>query len=290
MYGPEEGPTVILTHGWSLESSVWNEVVGMLSRSHRVVVWDLPGLGRSRSPKNGDFSLEKMANDLAAVGELSGKGPLVLVGHSIGGMILQTFCRLHAKQLGNRVVGIVLLHTTYTNPLRTALGRSIWSAIERPILVPLNHLTVWLAPLAWLSNLQSYLNGSLHVMTRIASFSGRQTWAQLNYAAWLAAKAWPGVIARGNLAMLNFDEQTVLPTVEIPVLVIAARHDRMTCPDASDRLVQLLPTSIESAVDAGHLGFWEQPHRVCELIGQFVERGSGTPVAFEDDVKRSVRL
>jgi pimeloyl-ACP methyl ester carboxylesterase len=186
-------------------------------------------------------------------------------------MICQTFCRLHPNLLGTRVAGIVLLHTTYTNPLNTALGRTFWKAIERPILVPLNYLTMWLAPLALLSNLQSYLSGRLHVATRIASLSGRQTWAQLNYGAWLAAKAWPGVISRGNLAMLAFDEQKTLPSVDIPVLVIAARHDRMTCPDASDRLANLLPNALESSIDAGHLGFWEQPEKLSELIGEFVE-------------------
>ena len=270
--GQDEGPTLLFTHGWSLDSSVWNELVDVLGRRYRIVVWDLAGLGSSKGPTNGDYSLEKMAQDLAAVAENSGQGPLILVGHSIGGMISQTFCRLHSKQLGTRVAGIVLLHTTYTNPLRTAFGRTVWKAIERPILVPLNYLTIWLSPLAWLSNLQSYLSGNLHIFTRIASFSGRQTWGQLNHGAWLAAKAWPAAIARGNLAMLAFDEQKTLPLVDVSVLVIAARHDRMTCPDASERLAELLPHSMETAVDGGHLGFWEQPQRVCEVISEFVDR------------------
>jgi pimeloyl-ACP methyl ester carboxylesterase len=270
--GKDEGPTLLFTHGWSLDGSVWNELVDILGSRYRIVVWDLAGLGRSKGPTNGDFSLEKMAQDLAAVAENSGHGPLILVGHSIGGMIAQTFCRLQARQLGTRVAGIVLLHTTYTNPLRTAFGRTVWKAIERPILVPLNYLTIWLAPLAWLSNLQSYVSGNLHVFTRIASFSGRQSWGQLNHGAWLAAKAWPAYIARGNLAMLTFDEQKMLPLIDIPVLVIAAHHDRMTCPDASERLAELLPHSMEAAVDGGHLGFWEQPQKVCELIDEFAER------------------
>jgi pimeloyl-ACP methyl ester carboxylesterase len=248
-----------------------------MSSRFRLVIWDLPGLGRSQGPANRDFSLEKMAKDLSAVVDAAGKGPVILVGHSIGGMISQTYCRLHAQQLASRVAGIVLLHTTYTNPLHTALGRTLWKAIEKPILVPLNHLTVWLAPLAWLSNIQSFLSGNLHIVTRIASFSGQQTWGQLNYGAWLAAKSWPGVVARGNLAMLAFDEQQTLPHVELPVLVVAAHHDRMTCPDASDRLAALLPGSIESGIRGGHLGFWERPAEVCELISEFAAMYAGGP-------------
>jgi pimeloyl-ACP methyl ester carboxylesterase len=285
--GPDDGPTLLFTHGWSLDSTVWSDVLERLGRTHRIVVWDLPGLGQSKAAQTRNFSLEKMAEDLAAVAEHAGRGPLILVGHSIGGMITQTFCRLHAKQLGTRVAGIVLLHTTYTNPLNTALGRTFWKAIELPILIPLNYLTVWLAPLAWLSNMQSYWNGTLHIATRIASFSGKQTWGQLNYGAWLAAKAWPGVIARGNLAMLAFDEQETLPHVDIPVLVIAGRHDRMTCPDASDRLARLVPHSIESAVDSGHLGFWEQPGEIAEIISEFVDRLEFNPPTKESSVRTS---
>lgn len=283
-FGPKHGPTIVFTHGWSLNSTAWGYQLQQLAEDYRLVIWDLPGLGQSKGPDDRDYSLETMANDLDAVVQAAGKGPIVLVGHSIGGMITQTFCRLHPQQLGPRVAGIVLLHTTYTNPLRTAFLASLWTAIEKPILVPLNYLTIWLAPLAWLSNMQSFLNGSLHIATRIASFAGSQTRRQLNYGAWLAATSWPGVIARGNLAMLEFDEQATLPKIDIPVLVIAANHDRMTKREASDSLERALPESLLASVDAGHLGYWERHSQVSELLaefaGKFAEAGPAShPIA-----------
>ena len=42
-----------------------------------------------------------------------------LLGHSIGGMIVLTFCRQFPKALGTTVNSLTLVHTTYTNPLRT---------------------------------------------------------------------------------------------------------------------------------------------------------------------------
>ena len=270
-YGVNEGPTLVFTHGWSLDRTAWNYARDALTGKYRVVVWDLPGLGRSHGPANGDYRLEKMAADLEAVVQIAGKGPIILVGHSIGGMIIQTYCRLYPKQLGRRVGAIVFVTTTYTNPLRTALGAAVWRAIERPVLVPLNHLTVWLAPLAWLSNWQSYMNGSLHLVTRIASFAGQQTWRQVHYGAWLAAKAWPAVVARGNLAMLSFDEQKQLPQIEIPVLVIAGSHDRMTKPEASDRIEELVPHAQQIRIDAGHLGLWEHQRELVKMIEEFVD-------------------
>jgi pimeloyl-ACP methyl ester carboxylesterase len=272
-YGPESGPTVVFTHGWSLDSTAWYYVKRQFGERFRLVVWDLPGLGKSKGPRTNDYRIEKMAEDLnAVVSRISANGPVVLVGHSIGGMITQTFCRLHAEQLRTRVAGIVLLHTTYTNPLRTAWLAGLWSAIERPVIVPLNHLTVMLAPLAWLSNWQSYFNGTLHIFTRFASFAGDQTLGQVNYGARLAAKSWPGVVARGNLAMLEFDEQRTLPSIDVPTLVVGGEHDRMTTRQASDRIDQLAGHSMESTIDAGHLGFWEKNERFAELLASFVQR------------------
>ena len=131
IHGNEREPTVIFTHGWSLDRTAWGYVERQLARQFRIVVWDLPGLGQSKGPSNGNYDLEKMADDLAAVIQEYGRGQVILVGHSIGGMIMQVFCRLYPKQLGPRVTGIVLVHTTYTNPLNTAVGASFWKAIEK---------------------------------------------------------------------------------------------------------------------------------------------------------------
>jgi pimeloyl-ACP methyl ester carboxylesterase len=277
IFGREHGPTLVMTHGWSLNVTAWTYLLPFLTDKFRIVVWDLPGLGRSTGPTNKDYSLEKMARDLeAVVVEFSAgkeQGPVILIGHSIGGMINQTFCRSFPDHIGTLVQGVVLLHTTYTNPLKTALFAPVWRAIQNPVIVPLNYLNIWLSPLAWLSNVQSYCNGSLHILTRISSFAGRQTLHQLNHGAWLAAAAPPHVLARGNLAMLQFDEQQILPTVDVPVLVIAARDDRMTKPAASYRLDDSLPQSHLAVLKpAGHLGYWEQPEQCAELITEFASK------------------
>ncbi len=270
--GEASGTALVFTHGWSLDSSAWAYLQRELQDGFRVVTWDLPGLGESKGPRNGDYSLEKMATDLNAVVQECGAGSVILIGHSIGGMITQTYCRLFPEQLGPRVGGIVLLQTTYTNPLNTAFGAALWKAIEKPVLVPLNHLTVWLAPLAWISNWQSYLNGSLHWMTRMASFSGRQTWGELNYGAWLAAKAWPGVVARGNLAMLRFDEQPTLAKLNVPCLIVRGDHDRMTTPAASEQIERLVEHALPASLPTGHLGLWEADEQIAKLIAEFGER------------------
>ena len=84
-YGPEDGPPIVLTHGWGLDTREWNYLKRDLSDSFRLIVWDEPGLGKSTRPSNRDYSLENLARDLEAVLALAGDKPAILLGHSIGG-------------------------------------------------------------------------------------------------------------------------------------------------------------------------------------------------------------
>ncbi len=87
-YGPEDAPTLILTHGWGPDSTVWYYAKKQLIDQFRVIVWDLPGLGKSRKPQNRDYSLENFAHDLNAVVNVAGDQPVMLLGHSMGAMLL----------------------------------------------------------------------------------------------------------------------------------------------------------------------------------------------------------
>lgn len=282
VFGPATGPTLICTHGWSLDRTDWMYLIDRLGGRYRIVVWDLPGLGSSPSAANRDCSLEKYAGDLHALVGSTGEGSTILVGHSIGGMIIQTYCRLHPEMLGKRVHGLALVHTTYKNPLTTMLGAPLWTALQKPVIEPLNYLTIVLAPLAWLSNWQSYLNGSTHLMSRITSFAGRQTGFQIDYSSRLATIAWPGILARGNLAMLRFDEERTLSTISVPVLAVGGANDRITKLEASERIVAAAPhADLALLKPGGHLGHWESHDQFLTALEKFLVEVSGTAPAAE---------
>jgi pimeloyl-ACP methyl ester carboxylesterase len=270
-YGPEEAPTIVMTHGWGLNSAIWHYAKTHLAGRYRLILWDLPGLGKSGSPANGDWSLEKMAGDLHAVLELAGPRPVILLGHSIGGMITLTFCRLFPETLGERVAGLVLAHTTYTNPVKTTSNAGFYTAIQKPVLEPLCYLMIWLAPLVWLMNWMSYLNGSMHRSTDRDSFSGNETWEQLDFAARLGVQAWPNVVARGMLAMLRYDATDVLGRIGVPTLVVAGDQDPTTRPEASAVMAQSIPTAtLVTLQPAKHLGHFEHHAQFAEAVARLV--------------------
>ena len=141
-YGPADAPPIVMTHGWGCDSTEWFYPKKHLAGRFRLILWDEPGLGLSKKPDNNDYRLEKLAADLEAVLAFAGDRPAVLVGHSIGGMITLTFCKLFPESLGRRVAGLVLAHTSYTNPVRTTKMAALYTAIEKPVIIPLLHLTI----------------------------------------------------------------------------------------------------------------------------------------------------
>ena len=98
-------PPLLLVHGGSHGAWCWDEVSPLLAaQGHRVVTLDLPGCGADRTPRS-DLVLDDSVDAIvAAIDEVS-SGPVVLVGHSIGGMPLPAV----AAARSDRVVGIVFV-------------------------------------------------------------------------------------------------------------------------------------------------------------------------------------
>jgi pimeloyl-ACP methyl ester carboxylesterase len=269
-YGPASGLPIVLTHGWGMNSTEWHYLKRELTDQFRLIVWDLPGLGLSTRPDNRDYSLENLARDLEAVLELANGRPAILLGHSIGGMITQTFCRLFPEALGTRVQGLVLTHTTFTNPVRTVKGAPIYTALERPVIVPLLYLTIWLSPLVWLMNWMSYLNGTAHLGTKQTGYAGTESWDQIEWATRYMLYAPPSVLARGMLGMLNYDATETLPTIPIPVLVVPGDQDPLCKFEASQVIDQKVPNSkLQPIVRAKHMGLIEHHDTFAKNVRKF---------------------
>ncbi|MDB5342437.1 MAG: mhpC [Schlesneria sp.] len=228
-HGSTDLPTVVLVHGWSLNSNQWVYLQSEWRQILRIVTWDLAGMGRSTPPRNQDYSIDKMAHDLRAVIEESDADSVVLLGHSIGGMVILKFCQLFPELLGTRVSKLVLVHSTYTNPLKTmAFGKQLL-AIQKWLIEPLIYVQIYTWPLIWFADYLCYFNGSLHW----TGFAGKGTRQQIDFVARFYANDSPAVLARGALGMLAFDATEAFPLIKIPVLVVGAEQDPLTNIEAS---------------------------------------------------------
>ena len=267
-YGPAVAPPIVLTHGWSLDSTIWFYAKRDLAKRFRVIVWDLPGLGKSKAGGSEAVSLASFAQDLRAVLGLA-NGPAVLVGHSIGGMTIETLARDSPELFGREVAGIVLLNTTYTNPLETIVFSGLFKALRWPIIEPLLTLQIWLQPLAWMSSWQSYFSGSAHLSARLA-FGRYVTRSQLEHVALLMTRNPPAVMAKGDLAMFRWDATAALRRIAVPALVIGGSADIVTRPEASRTIATKIPGARLQIVEGvNHMGFLERADLYNSAIAEF---------------------
>lgn len=113
--GPQQAPvTVVLVHGWALEGRTWGSVARSLATGRspvRVVRPDHRGHGRSAAVDPATMTIDQLADDLAAVvAATAPDGPLVLAGHSMGGMTLMALAERHPDVVA-RAGGIALVAT-----------------------------------------------------------------------------------------------------------------------------------------------------------------------------------
>lgn len=99
------GLPVVLTHGFGDDSSTFREQRRAL-RSHRVCTWDLPAHGRSGAETESS-TRASVLNWLEVAIDRAGPGPVVLVGHSLGGYL--SLCRTVLDP--NGIAGLVLIAT-----------------------------------------------------------------------------------------------------------------------------------------------------------------------------------
>jgi pimeloyl-ACP methyl ester carboxylesterase len=280
-FGPQDAPPLVLTHGWGMNTAEWYYVKKALADRFRLMVWDLRGMGRTSRPPGRDYRLETMAGDLDAVLARAGAERAILVGHSIGGMVTLTFCRLFAAALRDRVAGIVLVDTTYTNPVRTTTASGFFTAIQQPVLVPLLHLVTWLSLPIWGMNWLSYQNGTAHLISALTGFGGSQTRGQLEFVTRVSNHASPAALARGVLAMFRYDATAALPGIDVPALVVTGDKDRVLVPETSARMHDALAAAeLVSLAPAGHMSLLERHEPFVDAVAAFAERCAAQRVPY----------
>ena len=121
--GSEDAPvTLVLAHGWTLAQAAWDDVAGLLARrvadgELRLVRYDQRGHGRSTwgryADDVGELTIDQLGADLGVLlDELAPSGPVVLGGHSMGGMTIMCLAASRPELFGDCVRGAALVSTS----------------------------------------------------------------------------------------------------------------------------------------------------------------------------------
>ncbi|HVO04640.1 MAG TPA: alpha/beta fold hydrolase [Candidatus Cybelea sp.] len=105
--GPEDGPLVVLGHALAVDHSMWGHQLPLLAHRFRVLSYDMRGHGRSDATGEDlsrGYTLEQLADDVAALTAKLGHSRFHYVGLSIGGMIGQVLALRHRALLDRLVL------------------------------------------------------------------------------------------------------------------------------------------------------------------------------------------
>jgi pimeloyl-ACP methyl ester carboxylesterase len=252
--GPRDARPLLFVHGVTLSAEVWRYQLRDLAGPFRVLSLDQRGHGKSLVGRD-RYGMAQLGRDLAAVLEALDLRDAVLVGHSMGGMAVQTFCVQHPDVVSERVGGIVLTNTTARpvpmgRQIRPVAGRALKPGTSAPRRVSAD---------------ASYL-GTRYTLGRDALPS------HVRYTYELSAATPPEAAIGSVLGFVDMDLRRALREVDVPALVIGGTRDRLLPPRHSQAMAANLPNAtLVLLPDCGHMAMLERHSELDRLITEFAE-------------------
>jgi pimeloyl-ACP methyl ester carboxylesterase len=280
--GPDDADlTVVFVHGYMQDMATFyfqRKAIAEAERagvSMRAVLYDQPGHGKSGPLPRTEYGIEDLAGVLHDVlAAVAPRGPLVLVGHSMGGMTIQVFARLYEPEFRERVKGVAFfsssaagLDAVETRPMR-ALRR-----LRRTVLPMLQQVAGWTPDLIDRSRL---LAGDLGwLLTRKAAFGHIDPPASLvTLVERMNRRTSMQSIVGYARAILDHDETATLPLFTgLPALVVVGDEDLLTPPEHSRRLAAALGGSRFALIaEAAHSPQLEYPGEISQLLLEMIDK------------------
>ncbi|MFD4151621.1 alpha/beta fold hydrolase [Streptomyces hydrogenans] len=279
--GSGEAPvTVVFSHGFCLSQDSWHYQREALRGRVRTVFWDQRGHGRSARGPEEPVTIDRLGRDLKAVIDAAApEGPLVLVGHSMGGMTVMALADRHPELIRDRVVGVALIGTSAGRLEEVSYG----------------------LPLAGVNAVRRVLPGVLRALGSQAELveKGRRATADLfaglvkkysfaskgvdpavvRFAERMIESVPVDVVAAFYPAFGAHDKLAALAAFrDLPALALAGDQDLVTPASHTEAIAEALPGSRLVVVpDAGHLVMLERPGAVTDALTALLARAGEGP-------------
>ncbi|MER8033739.1 alpha/beta fold hydrolase [Streptomyces hydrogenans] len=268
--GAGEAPvTVVFSHGFCLSQDSWHYQRAALRGRVRTVFWDQRGHGRSARGPEEPVTIDRLGRDLKAVIDAAApEGPLVLVGHSMGGMTVMALADRYPELIRDRVAGVALIGTSAGRLEEVSYG----------------------LPLAGVNAVRRILPGVLRALGSQAELveKGRRATADLfaglvkkysfaskdvdpavvRFAERMIESVPVDVVAAFYPAFGAHDKLAALAAFRgLPALALAGDQDLVTPASHTEAIAEALPGSRFVIVpDAGHLVMLERPGAVTDAL------------------------
>lgn len=250
------GTPLLFIHGWGVDGSLFEHQIAGLSETHRVIVPDLRGHGKSGSGDTGFLNLRQLADDMAALIDHLSLENVTATGWSMGAMVLWDL-------LARRKAGISRLVTIDMSPmivndrewqLGLRDGRDLATALQ----------TADAALASWPAMAGNFV-------PRIFAPSDRASLVSRTLATALSNDPVP--LAALWESMARADYRPVLPQISVPTLAIYGRQSQLYRPETSFWVADCIPDATVSGFWAsGHAPHLEEPANFNQTIMEFSAR------------------
>jgi pimeloyl-ACP methyl ester carboxylesterase len=277
--------TMVFVHGYGLSRRSWRFQRRDLADDARLVFYDHRSHGASGRSAVDRCTIDQLGADLQAVLEQAGGDrPVVLVGHSLGGMTVLALADRAPHLFGDRVVGVALLATSAGRLSEVTLGLPKAAGLVLRRLRP-RHLVglsrgvplvlALTRPRAALNHGERGLAAAVvaSVVQRF-SFGGDVDAALVADVESMIGTTGVDVLAAFAPTFLDHDKLAALPTLAgIPVCVLVGDADLMTPVEHSRTLAAALPRAeLQVLPDVGHMVTTERPEVVADALRRLLER------------------
>ena len=271
-------PTLVFAHGFALNSGAWHYQRRDLDGLGRMVFYDQRSHGRSDRAPNGTHTIDQLGRDLAeVVRRTAPTGPVILIGHSMGGMTVMSLIEHHPELVGDRVVGVALLATSpgQMNTVTLGLPKSTASLMHR---YAEDVAAIMTARQPLIDPVRSRASDLSYLLTKIYSFGGWSSPSMTRYVHDMNAATPADVVAEFIPALAKHDKMESLEVLRaIPTLVLVGDHDLLTPVSHSEEILRKVPTA-EFVVlpECGHMVILERHadvnYRLRELFRRTMTR------------------
>ena len=277
-FGPDDGDTVVLAHGWTERIAFWGPVIARLREyGLRVVAYDLRGHGRSDPAADHDYALERFGDDVEAVLAAAGAGdsrePATVVGHSLGAMSIAAWAERHDVRARARAAVLV----------NTGLGDLLAGHLLLPQMARfLNHPWASRALLGTRAPVPPFSTPIEQAAIRYAAFGPHASRGDVAFYERMLVDTPPDVRAAVGLALSKMDLWDAVASINVPTLVIAGAVDRLTPPAHARRIAETLPdlAGLIELPETGHMSPLERPQELSEAVERLVRDTATASVAF----------
>ena len=275
--GPPDAPlTVVFAHGFCLRMESFHFQRERLAREWgsqvRMVFYDQRGHGASDIAPTDSYTVPRLGQDLEAVlAATVPRGPVVLVGHSMGGMTVLSHARQFPRRYRSRVVGVALIASAAQGVARSPLGE----ILRNPALEAVQ-FSVRYAP-SLVQRGRGAARKMIGPIVRAASYGKEEVSPSVVAFSEEMMLATPIPTMVGFLHALEVhDEAEALATLSnVPALVACGDHDLLTPPGASRAMAAVLwDCELLVVAGAGHLVQLEEPDEVDDALVRLVERAT----------------